>query len=319
MAMEKFRASPLPVPPREYDQQYMTQLIRVLGLYFSQIDSQTPMQNDSYRALNFYGGDFEGGDVSGDTATFNSFEGGNVSGLYIDARGGVSAQAMLTSGLIANSIVTTNIMGDNFYGGDFYGNGRHIHTPYNQFLSSTTQNAAAIDVAYAVKLETTSFTDGIYIAGANDTEITFTEPGVYSVTYSLSFKNTNNDGETVDIWVRYNGSDYADSNSRFFIPARKSTGDPSYLIAVTTITGVAQSAGDYIELMWRVSNVNVNMVALPAVTASAGVTPNIPATPSAIVQATFISEAFPPVTRVAPAPAFGFGEVGTVTVNTVRT
>jgi hypothetical protein len=36
------------------------QLIRVLGLYFSQLDSQTPNQADSYRALNFYGGLFTG-------------------------------------------------------------------------------------------------------------------------------------------------------------------------------------------------------------------------------------------------------------------
>lgn len=60
MALEKFRASPLPVPTPDYSQQYMTQLIRVIGLYFSQLDSQTPNQADSYRALNFYGGLFSG-------------------------------------------------------------------------------------------------------------------------------------------------------------------------------------------------------------------------------------------------------------------
>lgn len=60
MALEKFRASPLPVPTPDYSQQYMTQLIRVIGLYFSQLDSQTPNQADSYRALNFYGGTFYG-------------------------------------------------------------------------------------------------------------------------------------------------------------------------------------------------------------------------------------------------------------------
>lgn len=60
MALEQFRAPPLPQPGREYSQQYLMQLIRVLGLYFSQLDSQTPNQADSYRALNFYGGLFSG-------------------------------------------------------------------------------------------------------------------------------------------------------------------------------------------------------------------------------------------------------------------
>lgn len=60
MAMEKFRAPPLPVPSAVYDQQYMTQLIRVLGLYFTQLDSLTPNQANSYRADNFWGGLFTG-------------------------------------------------------------------------------------------------------------------------------------------------------------------------------------------------------------------------------------------------------------------
>lgn len=60
MAMERFKASPLAVPPSEYNQQYMVQLIRILGLYFTQLDSLTPNQAQSYRADNFYGGLFTG-------------------------------------------------------------------------------------------------------------------------------------------------------------------------------------------------------------------------------------------------------------------
>ena len=109
---------------------------------------------------------------------------------------------------------------------------------------------------------------------------------------------------------------FANSNSRFSIPARKSTGDPSYLIAVTAYTGIAQNDDDYVEIMWRVSDTAVSMEHLPAVTASPGVTPAIPATPSAIVQADFISAEYPPVTRVAPLPVFGFGQVGAISVVT---
>lgn len=60
MALEKFRASPLPNPPVNYDQQYLRQLIRVLEVYFDQLDSLTPNQAQSYRADNFYGGLFSG-------------------------------------------------------------------------------------------------------------------------------------------------------------------------------------------------------------------------------------------------------------------
>jgi hypothetical protein len=60
MALEKFRASPLPIPPAEYSPEHFRQLIRVLELYFNQLDSLTPNQAESYRANNFYGGNFYG-------------------------------------------------------------------------------------------------------------------------------------------------------------------------------------------------------------------------------------------------------------------
>jgi hypothetical protein len=55
MAMERFRASPLPNPPPEYDPQYLRQLIRVIEIYFSQLDSLTPNHAQSYRANILYG------------------------------------------------------------------------------------------------------------------------------------------------------------------------------------------------------------------------------------------------------------------------
>jgi hypothetical protein len=42
MGLQKFRPPALPVPPKEYDQQYLVQLTRALSIYFSQLDSQTP-------------------------------------------------------------------------------------------------------------------------------------------------------------------------------------------------------------------------------------------------------------------------------------
>lgn len=177
---------------------------------------------------------------------------------------------------------------------NFYGSGTGLVTPYNQFYSLADQSVTAIDQAYAVRLENTSFNDGIYISGANDTRITFSEAGVYSVTYSLSFTNPTNDTQEVDVWFRYNNgattTDVANSNSRFTIPARKSTGTPSYLIAVTAFTGFAEAKDVWVEIMWRATSTSVVMEYLPAASYSAGVTPNIPATPSAIVQAAFVSK-----------------------------
>ena len=55
MALDKFRASPLPNPPAQYDPQYMRQVIRVLETYFSQLDSRTPNNAQKYTADTFNG------------------------------------------------------------------------------------------------------------------------------------------------------------------------------------------------------------------------------------------------------------------------
>lgn len=53
MAMEKFRAAPLPNPTQTYSPEQMRQLIRVLEVYFNQLDSLTPNQAQSYKADKF--------------------------------------------------------------------------------------------------------------------------------------------------------------------------------------------------------------------------------------------------------------------------
>ena len=58
MALDRFRASPLPGPTQEWDPQYMRQVIRVLENYFSQLDSRTPNNAEQYTADKFVGGIF---------------------------------------------------------------------------------------------------------------------------------------------------------------------------------------------------------------------------------------------------------------------
>ena len=52
MGMQRFRSPALPLAPLEYDQQHMSQLIGALRLYFTQQDSNVPLQMDGLRLLN---------------------------------------------------------------------------------------------------------------------------------------------------------------------------------------------------------------------------------------------------------------------------
>lgn len=313
MALDKFKAAPLPNPPAQYDPQYVRQLIRVLETYFSQLDSRTPNSAQKYTADEFVGGSFSGTSINATSVSTNLLSANGASIDYQDSNG-IRTEALISNGHRNGSQISDHLMAQDIYADYFYGNGRFIQTPYNQFQSFVDQTAPNVATANALALEVTDYADGIYISGVNNSRITFTLSGVYTLTYSLSFKNTTNDGQSIDVWFRYKGTDVANSNSQFFIAPRKSSGDPSFLIATTAYTGIAILDADYVEIMWRVTDVAVVLEHLPAVAASPGVTPAIPATASAIVQATFVSAAYPIKTYVAPLPVFGFGEIGAIEV-----
>lgn len=157
--------------------------------------------------------------------------------------------------------------------------------PYGSFQDSTDQTATTISDAYALKCDTTDFSSGIYLS--NTDRINFRNSGIYAIQYSIQVKNTTNDGQDIDIWFRKNGTDIASSNTKFHIPARKSSGDPSYAVPVSTFY-FNLSANDYIQVMWRVSNVGVTVEYLAAVSSGA-LTPAIPATPSVILTAQYVA------------------------------
>jgi hypothetical protein len=55
MGMIKFKSPALPLPRELYDRQYFDQFIRILTLYFNQLDSNTPIQADEFIGGVFYG------------------------------------------------------------------------------------------------------------------------------------------------------------------------------------------------------------------------------------------------------------------------
>ena len=159
--------------------------------------------------------------------------------------------------------------------------GRFLNTPYGAFQDSTDQAAASTTVAYPVKFNTTDFSNGVTVA--SDSRLTVAVDGLWNLQFSFQYKNTSNDGQDVDVWFRKNGTNIDNSNSRFHIPARKSTGDPSHLVASMNFFA-SMLANDYIEIMWRTTSTDVSLEHFDTSTS-----PTRPAVPSAIVTMTFVS------------------------------
>jgi len=159
--------------------------------------------------------------------------------------------------------------------------GKWINSPYGAFSDGTDQVAANTTTAYAVTFDTTDFSNGVTLS--NSSRLNVAQAGIYDIQFSIQFKNTTNDGQDVDVWFRKNGTNIDNSNSRFHVPARKSTGDPSHLVAALNLF-VSLAANDYVEIMWRPTDVGISIEHF-----ATSSSPTRPAVPSVIATLTFVS------------------------------
>ena len=319
--MVRFRAPPLPVPPAQYSQQYDTQLIRVLGVYFSQLDSRTPIQADA-----FIGGTFEGTTFTGDQFTGGDFDGGTFTG-------------------------------DHFVGGDFAGSGLAVTLPYGSFYDTTNQAGGSVTTEYPMRLAATDISSGVSVAsrsaaftgsialtvltvasgltglifpgmliagttvaantyvvvqltgtsggvgtytvsvsqtvtsraltGAMATKLTVTSAGIYNLQFSAQFINTDTAAHDIDIWFRKNattptGAGIANSNSIFTVHSSHGGIDGRLVAGLNYMIQLA--AADFVEIMWHGNDLGISIA-----TIAAGSTPTTPQSPGVIATLQFVS------------------------------
>jgi hypothetical protein len=159
--------------------------------------------------------------------------------------------------------------------------GRFMNAPYGAFQDSTDQVAANTTTAYAVTFNTTDFSNGVTVASSS--RITVADAGIWNLQFSIQFTNTTNASQDVDVWFRVNGTNSANSNSRFGFAPRKGVGDPFHTIAAMNYF-LSLNATDYVEIMWRPTDTGVSIEQY-----AAGTSPTRPAVPSAIVTMSFVS------------------------------
>jgi hypothetical protein len=159
--------------------------------------------------------------------------------------------------------------------------GKFMNNPYGAFQDSTDQVAANTTTAYAVTFNTTDFSSGVTMASGS--RITVADAGIWNLQFSIQFTNTTNASQDVDVWFRVNGTNAANSNSRFGFAPRKGVGDPFHTLGAMNYF-LSLNANDYVEIMWRTTDVGVSIEQYPA-----GTTPTRPAVPSAIVTMSFVS------------------------------
>lgn len=146
---------------------------------------------------------------------------------------------------------------------------------YGSFYDTTTQTAAAVNTAYAMTLNSTAESNGVYV-GSPTSRIYVSQDGVYNIQFSAQLDKASGATGNIYIWLDINGTAVANSASHVAIQGT----------AAETITAwnfvTSLDAGQYFRLMWSTDDTNVQITAVSA-------SSPVPAIPSVIVTVTQVN------------------------------
>ena len=135
---------------------------------------------------------------------------------------------------------------------------------YGSFYDTTTQTATTINTAKAITFNTTDLSQGVFLSTTSrvmvDTE------GIYDFQISIQLDKTTGGTAEFYIWFRLNGVDVTDSASQI----RLQGNNAEVFCALNYFFDL--KAGDYVEIMFSVADLSVELAA----TAAAAPHPGIP-------------------------------------------
>jgi hypothetical protein len=168
--------------------------------------------------------------------------------------------------------------------------GSNLSLPFIAASDSTDQITADADTPTVVKWNTLE--GGNRFTLNSPGSATALSSGVYKITYSLQFVNTDNAIHNAAVWLKVNNADVARSTTVFTLQARKSAGVFNFVCAYSEVV-FSLEAGDELELYWAADAAyraspardGIYIEAIAAQTSPYA----RPAVPSAIGSITFVS------------------------------
>jgi hypothetical protein len=136
---------------------------------------------------------------------------------------------------------------------------------YGSFYSTATQTATTINTATEVTLNTTDLSSGVFLSGSPQSRINVDTDGIYNLQLSVQFDKTSGGTAELYIWFRKNGVDVTDSASQIRIQ-----GNNAEIFSALNYF-FSLKAGDYVEIMFSVSDLSVELLAVPAAAPHPGI------------------------------------------------
>jgi hypothetical protein len=125
---------------------------------------------------------------------------------------------------------------------------------YGSFYDTTTQTATVINTATAITFNTTDLSRGVTIGSPTSRVYVDTE-GIYNFQTSIQLDSTVATDQEFYLWFRKNGADVTNSASQ----VRVKGNNAEVFLALNYFFDL--KAGDYVELMFSVTNLGVQLLA----------------------------------------------------------
>lgn len=135
---------------------------------------------------------------------------------------------------------------------------------YGAFYDTTTQTAGTINTATLITYNTTQLSKGVYI-GSPTSRVYVDTNGIYNFQTSIQLDSTVATDEEFYLWFRQNGVDVVDSASQ----VRVKGNNAEVFLAINFFFDM--KAGDYVELVFSVTNLGVRLLASGAVAPHPGI------------------------------------------------
>jgi hypothetical protein len=135
---------------------------------------------------------------------------------------------------------------------------------YGSFYDTTTQTATTMNTAKAITFNNTDLSNGVYL-GTPTSRVYVDTPGIYNFDTSFQLDKTAGGTGEFFFWFRINGVDVPDSASQIRIQGNNAEifSSLNYFFDL--------KANDYIELMFSVSDLTVEITAFPAAAPHPGI------------------------------------------------
>jgi hypothetical protein len=135
---------------------------------------------------------------------------------------------------------------------------------YGSFYSTATQTATAINTAKEITFNTTDLSRGVTI-GTPTSRVYVDTEGIYNFQTSIQLDSTVATAQEFYLWFRKNGVDVTNSASQVRIQGNNA----EVFLALNFFFNL--KAGDYVELMFSVSDLGVQLLASGAVAPHPGI------------------------------------------------